>query len=625
MGYGDFNLDLPDGENFEPDAERVRAFSEMMLPGRYHLAEPGTNRDAWDKLREGKIGGQLLEAAVEIAAERPVPYLDNELYEYTLREKNRDRINPVMPSVRSRTTLLPLAEALEPDGKYLPQIERDIEALAQLDNWNYPNNDVHKAHGYFVDLVSVSHASKLVAMDRLLQDRLSPELRRTIREQVDKQVFRPFEKGIRSGKGIYWWVTVTHNWNSVCMAEILGCALYLKEDPEERAWYLALAEKVLPYSEKGFEESGFYTEGVSYWNYGFGHYVLAAELVRAVTAGKIDWLKKPKVQKVSEFGARMEIQDGIYPSFADCKSTFQPDPWLVHWLNNRIDESREKRDTKTPIDPLENRNFQNLSVIFLNLFHQVDPDEAYAREFPFSEREWFEDVQFLICRPNRDSQTRMAATFKGGHNGVNHNHNDLGTMTILLGDRELIADPGAEVYTYRTFSKYRYHGDLLNSFGHPVPVVAGKLQDPGKDDARVGYGSEFYATVETAEFAEGRDHVKLDLTPAYVVDSLESLVREFYYSRNGSESVEVMDTVRFSQPESFETAIITFADWEHQDDGSFLISDSEKSLRVEVRTESGELEFNHCVIQESSTPNRLSWKFKTAVTSAEVCFRITPA
>jgi hypothetical protein len=47
----------------------------------------------------------------------------------------------------------------------------------------------------------------------------------------------------------------------------------------------------------------------------------------------------------------------------------------------------------------------------------------------------------------------MAATFKGGHNGVNHNHNDLGTFSVAVGGKYLIYDPGAEIYTNRTFSK----------------------------------------------------------------------------------------------------------------------------------------------------------------------------
>ncbi|MDB6028847.1 MAG: hypothetical protein JWM68_5070, partial [Verrucomicrobiales bacterium] len=43
----------------------------------------------------------------------------------------------------------------------------------------------------------------------------------------------------------------------------------------------------------------------------------------------------------------------------------------------------------------------------------------------------------------------------------------------------VLVDPGSEVYTGRTFSSNRYESDVLNSFGHDVPVVAGKLQSAG--------------------------------------------------------------------------------------------------------------------------------------------------
>ena len=624
MGYGDFNLSLPNGETFSPDPQRVEAYKTLMIPGTVHLAPPASDREAWQKVADSRIGKHILEFAEEALSQDPLVYMTNELYEYTRTAKNRDRINPVMPAFRGRVSMLPIAEAIENKGRFLEQILKDIRALEELEHWNYPSNDDHRAHGTFVDLASTSQAANLVMTDHLHGSVLDDEVRTTIRKMVRKQIFQPFETGIKTGKEIYWWVVCDHNWNSVCMSYILQSALGLKQSDDERAWYLALAEKVLAYSEKGFEESGFYTEGLGYWNYGFAHYILGAELVRIATDGKVDWLTKPKVELTSRFGARLEIQDGLYPAFADCKSTAKPTNWVLHWLNNRIDPARTHRDTDVEIDPVDPPNLQNGAILQLVLFHQEDVDKAYARNFPSNLREWFEDVQFLISRPGPDSTTRMAATFKGGHNGVNHNHCDLGTFTVLVKDQELIVDPGAEEYTYRTFSEKRYHGDLLNSFGHPVPRINGDLQKPGKDDHRAGYGSEFFATVEETDFSEERDYVRLDLTRAYRVEPLEKLTREFTYSRGSTEKIEVVDTVAFSEPGQFESPIITFADWKQNEDGSLSITSGGQSVRVEIQTDDGELEFSHTLIQESSTPDRLAWAFKQPISQATIKFIITP-
>ena len=140
---------------------------------------------------------------------------------------------------------------------------------------------------------------------------------------------------------------------------------------------------------------------------------------------------------------------------------------------------------------------------------------SYALEQGSGLREWWEDEQFLICRPRPGASLRLASTFKGGHNGVNHNHNDLGAFTVMIDDRELLVDPGAEIYTARTFSRHRYEGDLLNSFGHPVPVVAGQLQPPGADEYTKGIGTDIRARVVATCFSELEDRVTLDLRKAH--------------------------------------------------------------------------------------------------------------
>jgi hypothetical protein len=631
MGHGDFNINLPDGKNFSPSEERVRELNERLLDQTYFIGYPCSNREEWDRVANGDSGKKILEEARVLAEGKPLPSLNNEIYLRCVEKKDRREVDTVRPNWMERMVLLPIAECINPSVGYLPQIEKDIRGLAELKVWTFPGHpeskEFYEGKGGFMDLCSVHYAVNLVAADYFLGDRLEPETRKLIRNEVERRIFEPFEQRIKSGQDVYWWVTCDHNWNSVCLAEILVCALHLKEDKKERAWYVALCEELIQHSEEGFTESGFYTEGVGYWGYGFSHYVLISELVRAVTKGQIDWLKKPLVEKMSSFGTRMEIQEGAYPTFSDCKSDVVLPAWLINWMNNRVDETRDVRSTEKKIDSLEGMNFKFPPMLALFLFGQVDLNLAYERNFGnFGKmiRSWFGDVQFLICRPSDEMSLKFAATFKGGHNGANHNHNDLGTFTVLVGNKELLTDPGAEVYTKRTFSKYRYKGNLLNSYGHPVPVVAGVLQVPEDDVHVTGYGKHAYTTVLEESFTDASDHIVLDLKKAYPVETLVKLTRAFTYQRFGAGSVRVVDEVVYSKPETFETALVTFADWSRNEDGSIRISDGDSAIEVTLSTEDGDLEFSHIVIEESSTPTRLSWRFKEPIMSAQVEITVKP-
>ena len=627
MGHGDQNLNLPGDHNFAPDPKRVQELMAL-IDGPFHLGKPATDRKEWEAIRNSEVGQKLLQEAQKANELKPLHCFTNEDCLYVIETHDRSLFDKLRVPVGPRQVLLPIAECLEPDGKYLPRIEEGIQELCALNSWTFPlhqlGRKLYDREAYFIDLVSTHYAGNFTSTLHLLEDRLKPETCQLIRDEIETRIFKPFEERVKSGRDGFWWFIVNHNWNSVCLAQILSCALRLKKDPEERAWYIATVEKLLKHSEDSFEHSGFYIEGVGYWGYGYSHYVLGAELVRGATGGQIDWMKKPRVEKASHFGHRMEIQQKAYPTFADCKRDVLPAQWLMNWLNNRIDPDRETRKTSVPSNAFDPIHFQFSPIIHMLLFHQLDPNQAFAVDEGHDVREWFEDVQFLISRPGENSKSRLAATFKGGHNGANHNHNDLGTFTVLSGKEELLTDPGAEVYDKRTFSVNRYESDLLNSFGHPVPVIGGELQFPDKTYHRTGYGRDAYTVLVDTTFTDDRDQVILEMDRAYKVRHLENLIRAFRYDRTGDGSVKVYDQVKFSTADTYETVLITYADWELLDDGRLRISANGEAIEVEVSCEQGEFEFSHCIIQESSTPTRLSWRLKEPILEATIRISVTP-
>ena len=87
-----------------------------------------------------------------------------------------------------------------------------------------------------------------------------------------EKVFRPVYRCLEETKP-FWWFTATNNWNSVCLAGVTGAALALLPDKEERAYFVAAAEKYNVYGMKGYADDGYCSEGVGYYNYGFRAYI----------------------------------------------------------------------------------------------------------------------------------------------------------------------------------------------------------------------------------------------------------------------------------------------------------------------------------------------------------------
>jgi hypothetical protein len=235
-------------------------------------------------------------------------------------------------------------------------------------------------------------------------------------------------------------------------------------------------------------------------------------------------------------------------------------------------------------------------------------------------RSWFDEAGVLICRPSSGSSCRLAVALKGGHNAEHHNHNDVGSFIVVLGDKPLLLDPGGEVYTARTFSGRRYESNVLNSYGHPVPIVSGKLQRTG---------SQARGRVVSKTFTDSTDTLVLDISSAYNVPELEKLERRFVYSRLKAGSLQVTDEVKFSRPCKYGTALITFSRWKRTSPSTLIVYDSEEALRVNIKVTGADFEIQPEIIEEDVSarkqPIRLGINLKKRVIEATISLRITPA
>ena len=580
---------------------------------------PIGNRRNWIAMSGHKSFAAEISDAERLLSE-PIPDQSDDLYLDFSRTGNRTRWQKVSGQRRGRVPTLTVAECIENKGRFLPAFEEIVRALCSERTWVMPAHDAKltnfRGETVDIDLGSSALAWSLATADYLLADKLSPEIRRLIAENLEWRIFQPYRDMVLGKRQKNWWMTGTNNWNAVCLAGVTGAALAAIDSRNDRAFFIAAAEHYSKNFLEGFTDDGYCSEGLGYWNYGFGHYVMLNEMIHHAAGGKIELLQDAKAKQAATFGSKIEIINGVYPAFADCSISAEPGSRLMYYVSRRLGLGLSRWEQ---IDPISAGGslYESMMYSFPNSASETPPVPSDS-EGP-GIRSWFDQAGILICRPAANSISRLGVALKGGHNNEHHNHNDVGSFVVVLGDKALLLDPGGEVYTARTFSSRRYESNVLNSFGHPVPLVAGKLQKTG---------SQALARVVSHRFTDDTDTLVLDISSAYDVPELKKLERTFVYSRVGAGSLSVTDEVAFSKPCDFGTALVTFETWQQLRDSSLRISDEKEVLHVSITATGADFEMKPEVIHEDLSarkePTRLGINLTKPVTSAVIRVALTP-
>jgi len=577
-----------------PDANRIRKIAAWLPAQPAGVGQPITNRAAWNDLavRRPELNA-LIRWAVKLAAQ-PFPEQPDSLFLEFTENGNRTHWERAASARRGQVPNLTLAECLENKGRFLAPLERAIAALCAERTWVLSACDpkLENFHGKTIDidLGSSTLAVELATASYLLGDRLSPATRELIRDNLEHRIFAPYRAAATGVRKEFWWMHGHNNWNAVCLAGVTGAALATIGPAQERAWYIALAEKNIDsYLTGGFTPDGYCVEGLSYWNYGFGNFVLLAENIRQNTGGNIDLLSNPLAAQPALFGSRSEIINGVCTTIADCSASDKPSGILMNYLCRRLSLDATPWRNAGIIGWLSGGLYEKTVMAFLPA--ELPPiktaNNSFSSELPW--RTWFPDGGILICRPGPVANVPFAAAIKGGNNGVSHGHNDVGSFSVVVGTNMVICDPGGEVYTKRTFSLQRFDSKVLNSFGHAVPVVAGQLQ-------RTGGAAR--AEVVASSFTKAADTLTFDLRSAYPVADLQKLERKFVYHRGQTPSLEMRDEVAFARPESFETALVTWGTIKTVNATTIEITDGDSTLRVAIDTQGRSFQLKPEIIDE---------------------------
>jgi hypothetical protein len=459
----------------ELSADRVAAIAGMLPPGPAGFGKPITDRDFWKNPETIARTDDAVSHATSLLDKEFPPWSD-ELY---LDFSKTGRRPPGEAMIRAREVWLePLvtAECIENQGRFLAAIHHTLEAYLAQPSWTLPAHDQSldnfKRRKYTVDLRAAETSADLSQALWLLGDRIDPDLRARTLAALEQRIFTPIRTSLKTHKD-HWWLgeksdPVKNNWNAVCLAGVVGAARTILPDRQDRAIFIAAGEHYSQYFVNGFTDDGYCDEGPGYWVYGFGDFVGLREVITDATTGRIDLFDNPKTLQMALYDKRIGFPDGDVPPFADCRITNRTHPRLIGYFDRVFG--------LTPGTKGSGPGLRGLSRMFAT--ETPARTKATTPSVDESLRSYFDKAGVLVCRPGNPSAGHLSAAIKAGGNG-SHSHNDIGSFVISFDGQQPVGDPGGpHAYDNETFGPKRFEKNILNSFGHPVPVVDPRFSKP---------------------------------------------------------------------------------------------------------------------------------------------------
>ena len=505
------------------------------------LFPPAEDREAWERVDPDRLR-EIRELADRYAA---VPYPLRPASGFLAFSRDGSRQADEQPYFTRRRKLCAavMRECADP-SENLDEIVDGIWLLCEESSWVisahnvnpvpgapsprvYPLPDVTKP---YVDLFSAQTGMILALTAALLGKRLreiTPVIESRIGHEIRTRILTPFME-----TDDFWWMGVRrkdlNNWTPWIISNIMICAVLSPMNREALARLLTRGCVMLDRYLDVLPADGGCDEGAGYWNMAGGALLDCLTLLERVTGGRMTFWADEKIRNILSFPLKAEMGNGWFVNFADCDAR----PFIS---GERLETAGEKlgdpalralgrRMRGTVADQLS--DVPHFSRALELIFHPADGEEPGAEALPGDV--WLPDLQLRVIR-----RGKWTLACKGGHNGENHNHNDVGSFILFEDGEPFAVDAGNMVYTAKTFSAERYTLWNVRGENHNVPVIGDAEQREGRE----------HAARDVRCTADG---MALDLSGAYADDAgVHWLRRAFRLSEKG---LTVADEVELERP-----------------------------------------------------------------------------
>ena len=347
---------------------------------------------------------------------------------------------------------------------------------------DYPLPDTARP---YVDLFSAQTGMILSFVVSMMGEALSSvsrEILPRVRREIDSRILTPFMTTDE-----FWWMGFRrrdlNNWTPWIVSNVMLCAVQSPLPEETLAALLTRGCAMLDRWLACVPEDGGCDEGAGYWNMAGGAFLDCLDLLSRLTGGAVSFWDHPKVRNIMLFPLRAEIGNGWFLNFADCDARPFISGERIRTAGERLGipalAAMGRRLGGTLEDQLA--DVPHLSRVLSLLFHaapSASPAEAEPADTPDAPSEsscWLPDLQAGQFR-----RGALTLCCKGGHNGENHNHNDVGSFMLYIDQEPAVVDAGNMTYTAKTFSSERYTLWNTRSAFHNLPLIGGLEQQPGE-------------------------------------------------------------------------------------------------------------------------------------------------
>ncbi|UJP10089.1 heparinase II/III family protein [Microbacterium sp. KUDC0406] len=429
-----------------------------------------------------------------------------------------------------RVRLAVLAAALDATPKRLSEAADGLWFKAEQTTWCWPAHDDAFARGLMVpdtarpcvDLGAGEDAaliawSVLVLGERL--DEFSPGLRDRLAAEVRTRVLEPFV--VRRDWPWEGTEEHVHNWAPWIHSNLLPAAVAFADD-ELRAQVFALCVDGLDRYLAQLPADGAIDEGFGYWWQGAARAFDALALLDDLSDGAIRRALPSQLGGLAElarFPQRMRLGHGWFASFSDAEARADAGvAWHALFRAARLcglDDvaAFAAAERSGPLCGLDDGVHAGLGRMLAEL---ADREWAAAATVSLAAEpvswvaepvSWAAEPVSGVAEPVEApepgsldglgtphasepvllssiglgirSSEGITVVAKGGHNGENHNHNDLGSIAVAVGGIPLLPDLGRAEYTAQTFSDRRWELWNVRSDWHSAPMPRGARQLPG--------------------------------------------------------------------------------------------------------------------------------------------------
>lgn len=247
----------------------------------------------------------------------------------------------------------------------------------------------------------------------------------------------------------------------------------------------------------------------------------------------MNWFETDKVRRIAQFQQKSFIGGCFVANFSDSETQIRVHMGLSHYLADIYSDVECPPSTLRA--PYTEDHCSRWAPTFRNLIWRKNGTEEQFQDWGAASY-YLPDAEWLVSRYRTEGSSYGFAA-KGGHNAEPHNHNDLGQFILLGGGDIYAADLGSGEYTADYFGAGRYQYDCNGSQGHSVPIIGGQNQREGRQHS---------ATVLHASTSVEKDEMTVELSHAYELEGLQSLIRTLVWYKEKLPRLELFDEYHYS-------------------------------------------------------------------------------